>query len=233
MLFFVVGVIAIAAPIGAQSVFAQAPTPDNVQIKSIPGESLPSIVKDKFAHSWPWYVTRASGLVAAASLVMLLLSGIGSVTGQTFKYLEPLTAWATHRALGITFSIAILVHMSVLLFDHFAPFNLMEILVPWVSTYEPATIAGINFGSLYVALGILAFYGSLVIMIFSLLWIDKKPKTWKFTHLFSYLVIAMVFVHALMIGTDTGSGIVMWLWIASALLVGIAALLRLRRAGKI
>jgi predicted ferric reductase len=149
-----------------------------------------------------------------------MLSGLGSVTGHTFKFLEPITAWVSHRALGIVFGISVLVHMTGLLFDHFVPFSLINLLVPWTSNYKPVTIFGLSLGSLYVSLGVLAFYGVALIIITSLLWVEKKPYIWKLIHLLSYVVLIFVFIHALYLGTDLASGLLRWLWIA----VGIGGL---------
>lgn len=206
-------------------------TDTSVTVETIPGDTLSGIIKERTETSWPWYIVRASGIVAGISLILLLLSGIGSVTGHTFRFLDPLTAWATHRALGITFLISVLVHMLTLLFDHFVPFNIIDILVPWASSYRTVTVAGVSLGSLYVALGVLAFYGALIVVVTSLLIVDKKPNAWKFIHYLSYLVIFDVFVHALFLGTDTGNGTGRVLWLIGNVLVVAAIVVRLRRAG--
>lgn len=209
---------------------AHAAHAGNVVVQTIPGKPLTSKLAERAKSSWPWYLTRASGLIAAAALVVLLLSGIGQISGQTFRLLDPLTAWASHRALGLTFGIAVLVHVGSLLFDHFVQFDFLQVLVPWASDYKPVTLFGMHLGSLYVALGVLSFYLVGIIIISSLLWVEKKPQTWKLIHLLSYLVIAMVFVHALFIGTDLTHGWLRWLWILLNLTILAAALLRLWRA---
>ena len=201
----------------------------NITVQTIPGPTVAQQLAHRTSSSWSWYLTRASGLIAAIALVILMLSGIGQLTGYSFRFLEPLTAWASHRALGITFGVAVLIHMFTLLFDHFVPFTLLTIFIPWLSTYKPLTIAGIQFGSLYVALGVLAFYATIMVILTSLFWIDKKPYIWKITHLTSYFIIAAVFVHALYIGTDLASGWLRWLWIGLALLITGAIIHRLRR----
>lgn len=202
-----------------------------VSVQTIPGQSLSDIVMGKATSSWPWYVVRASGLVAGVSLVILMLSGIGSVTGHTFRFLEPLTAWATHRALGIVLAVSMAIHMVTLLFDKFIPFTIVQLLVPWMSQYKPLVLFGVNFGSIFVALGIIAFYIALAIVVSSLFWIDKKQKIWKFMHIASYGVIAAVFFHALFLGTDTGSGLGRVIWVAGGIAVLGAIVIRLRRVG--
>lgn len=185
---------------------------------------------NRLATTWPWYLVRASGIVAAISLVILMLSGIGSVTGHTFRFLEPLTAWASHKALGVVFGISVLIHMSGLLFDSFVHFSLLDIFVPWLSNYKPVTILGMQFGSLFVALGVLAFYSTTLVVITSLLWIEKRPLLWKLSHLMSYLVMIFVFVHALYLGTDLAGGLLHWVWLALGVGVGVAVVARLWRA---
>ena len=203
---------------------------NKIVVQSIPGPSVAQKITDRTKTSWPWYLARGSGIVAAVALVILLLSGIGQVTGYTFRFLEPLTAWASHRALGLTFGVAVLVHMFSLLFDHFVPFSIWQLLVPWLSTYKPLTIWGVHLGSLYVALGVIAFYLVLLVIITSLLWVEKKPYLWKILHLLSYMIMIFVFVHALYLGTDLAHGFWRGMWIILALGIAAAVLHRLWRA---
>jgi len=227
----IVGAMLSFVVMNSQPVAAEAqPGGNSIVVQSIPGPTVIEKIAQRTEVSWPWYLTRASGVIAMGALIVLILSGIGFVTGHSFKFLEPLTAWASHRALGITFGVAILVHMLTLLFDHFVSFSVLDLLVPWLSTYHPVTIAGIQFGSLFVALGVLAFYGVALIIITSLVWVEKKPKLWKFIHLVSYLILVFVFVHALFIGTDFADGIPRFLLIVAGFILAIAILLRLRRA---
>ena len=166
------GIFALERPVAFA---ASSPAQDTIVVETIPGATVTEKVTDRARSSWPWYLCRASGLIAAVSLVLLLLSGIGQVTGFTYKLLEPLTAWASHRALGIVFGLSVFVHVFSLLFDHFMPFNLLHLLIPWLSDYKPATIFGMHVGSLYLALGIIALYLTAAIVITSLVWIDIKP----------------------------------------------------------
>lgn len=185
---------------------------------------------DKAVSSWPWYLTRASGLVASIALFLLMFSGIGFITGSTYRFLEPITGWATHRALGIIFAVALVVHIGALYFDSFVPFNLSDLLIPFQSSYKPISLFGYPVGSLYVALGIISLYLIGLIVLTSLLWMEKIPKTWKVTHILSYLVMLLVFIHALYLGTDLANGILRWLWIMLGALILWASLTRLWRA---
>ena len=202
----------------------------NIVVDNSAGTSIAAEVLQKVADSWPWYLTRASGLVAAGALILLMLSGIGFITGTSYRFLEPLTAWATHRALGIVLAIALALHMVALYFDHFVPFSVVDLLVPFASEYQIVTWGNLSLGSLYVALGVLAFYCIALIVAVSLLWVNNKDYKWKVVHLLSYLAMAFVFVHAIAIGTDLAAGALRFIFIGLGVLVLVAALVRAWRA---
>lgn len=184
---------------------------------------------DTFKTSWSWYVARASGIIATILLALLIMSGVGMLTGLTYKALEPLPAWALHRALGLSFGVMVVVHMLVLLFDKFIGFSIADVLIPFASDYKPVTVGGVELGSFYVATGVLAFYAVVAVIVSSLLWMQSRPKPWKLLHFFSYAILALVFVHGLFLGTDLKQGIGRWLWIIGGVLLLVAIIPRLRR----
>lgn len=201
----------------------------NIIVENTPNSSVLGTIGNKLETSWPWYLTRASGLVAGILMFILILSGMGFITGHAFNFLEPITAWASHRALGIALGVALILHIGSLYFDTFVPFDFKELFIPFTSTYRPVEIFGLNIGSLYVALGIFALYLILAIIFTSLFWVDKKPKTWKLIHLLSYFAMVFVFFHALYLGTDLSSGVLRYVWIGLMLILGWAGIVRLKR----
>ncbi len=201
----------------------------NVLIAPVQGPSVTKQLQSRAKSSWPWYITRAAGFVAAVSLVLLMLSGIGFITGATFRFLEPLTAWATHKAIAYVFGISVVIHVVTLLFDTYVPFTIAQVLIPFLSPYHQITIAGYQLGSLYVALGVFALYFVLAIIVSSILWIDKKPHTWKLLHFLSYLTMIFVFFHALYLGTDLTHGIFRILWVVFGVAVAVGIVFRMRR----
>lgn len=223
--------ISVLFTMGVLNAHAQNSSADsNIMIQENVQPSVAQELLSKLMTSWPWYLTRASGLVATLALFILMLSGVGFITGHSFKFLEPITAWATHRALGIVLGIATLIHISALYFDNFVPFNMKELLIPFASSYKPIEVFGIYLGSFYVALGILSLYIFAGIILTSLFWIDKKPSIWKWMHLSSYIATFLIFLHALYLGTDLASGFMRWLWIILGISMLVASLARLWRA---
>jgi predicted ferric reductase len=187
---------------------------------------------DRFNSAWPWYVVRGSGFVAAALLFLLMLSGIGQATGLSFRFIEPIKAWAIHKILAFAFLGAIAVHGAFLLIDKFLPFSLVQVLVPFASNYNnKSTFLSLPLGMFGVTMGILAFYGSVIIVATSLGWIDSKKVLWRYTHYLSYVVLGLVFLHSLYVGSDIRYGTFRNIWILIGVFMVAAVVVRLYRAG--
>ena len=107
-----------------------------------------SIALDRIATTWPWYIVRGAGFVAAFLIFLLMLSGIGLVTGHIYRLFEPIKAWAVHRALGIALCVSVAVHMIFLLIDHSLPFTFPQLFIPFIASYK----------TFWVGLGVLSMY---------------------------------------------------------------------------
>ncbi len=198
---------------------------------SIFADTLGSIAVHRVSTSWPWYVVRGAGFVAAGLLILLMLSGIGQVTGLTYRFFEPIKAWAIHKALAYGLLFSILVHVSFLLIDKYIPFSLTQVLVPFASTYNnKSTVFGLHLGVLGVAAGIIAAYFIVMIVASSLKWIDTKKRVWRNLHFFSYAGALLVLIHAALVGSDLRYGAFRNLWFLIGGLVGLAVLSRVWRA---
>jgi len=200
----------------------------------IPMYSFAVTATTRVTNTWPWYLTRASGVVAAVLLVLLIITGIAMYTGLEFTILEPIKAWTNHRTLGIAMLVAVAVHVGSLLFDKFISFNIWQVLLPFVSPYKRVHLFGISVGSFGVMLGIVAFYLVLAIMVTSRVRMMAKHKElWRLTHLLSYAVILVIFFHSIMIGSDLKNGLWRWLWIGANVIVLGFISYRLSRVGSL
>lgn len=170
------------------------------------------------ASSLPWYLVRAFGLSSVVLLVLLVLLGIGLITGHTFRIWPPIKAWAVHRAIGITFGVSVFFHIFFLLLDRYVSYSLIQVLVPGLVSF-------------WFSAGIIAMYVIAIIIITSLTIMDSKKRTWKSLHLLSYGAIILVFFHALNLGTDLRSGPLRVLWIIFGIILAIGMIIRLTRAG--
>ncbi len=189
------------------------------------------IVTERVSDYWSWYIVRASGFVAAGILFVLIISGIGQVTGFIYRYIEPIKAWVIHKTLAISLLVAIAIHGGFLLINHYIKFNLVEILVPFASTYYNETsFAGINIGALGVTFGIFATYIIVFVVLTSLKIIDTNKKLWRKFHFLSYLAVFFIFLHALYVGTDLKFGFFRDFWLLAGFMLILAGAYRLWRA---
>lgn len=190
------------------------------------------VVTSRVAASWPWYVVRAAGFVAAGLLFALMLSGIGQVTGLTYRFIEPVKAWALHKALAIALCLSIAVHVGFLFLDHYLPFSLLQAFVPFQSSYNNKTaFLGLPLGSLAITFGIVATYLIVIVVLSSLGWIQTKPKRWHNLHYLSYILVFLVFLHALYAGSDLKYGLFRAAWIFGGFIIVLGIASRLWRAG--
>jgi predicted ferric reductase len=190
------------------------------------------IIAQRVSASWPWYVIRGAGFVAAGLLILLMLSGIGQVTGITYRFIEPVKAWAIHKAMALALCAAIVVHVSFLLVDHYVRFSLTQVLIPFASHYSNGIkLLGIPLGGIAVTLGILAMYCIAIIVASSLGWIDTKKHAWRKLHYLSYIVFFFIFLHALYIGTDLKYGVFRKIWIIFGLIIIVGIMTRLWHSG--
>lgn len=191
-----------------------------------------SVASHRVGNSWEWYVIRAAGFIAAGLLMLLMLSGIGQVTGLTYKYIEPVKAWALHKAMALALVVTIIIHVTFLLFDHYIKFTIPQVLIPFLSKYNNKTnFGGLALSGLAVTFGIVAMYGVFIIVLSSLGWIDTKKKAWHRLHYLGYFVVLMLFLHGLYTGTDLRYGVFRMAWIFAGLIVFVAILMRVIRAG--
>jgi predicted ferric reductase len=119
--------------------------------------------------------------------------------------------WLSAVALSLTAA-----HALVLIGDRFVRFDLLDVLVPFVSSYR----------SVAVALGVLAAYGALLVHVSFSMRRRIGNKTWRKLHYLSFFVFAAALVHGLLAGSDSNSPGLQALYVASATLVGSLGIYR-------
>lgn len=142
-----------------------------------------------------WYVTRASGMVAAVLLVLTLIWGLLITTKLIDR--RGLPAWLTdlHRYLGGLSVVFIGVHLAALVFDSYLEFSWSDLFVPFASSWKAGPVAW----------GVGAFWGLVVVEGTSLLQRRMKRSVWRGLHFLSYPVALMTAIHAVQAGTDAGN----------------------------
>ncbi|MFA6099095.1 MAG: hypothetical protein WCV50_06195 [Patescibacteria group bacterium] len=209
-----------AAPAPAYSATAYAtepnPAPDKAAtagittIALVPHTFNPTQIQKRLTDfPWAWVTTRAAATVSFIMLALLTMTGISLSTGLLYRIFSPATGWSVHRAIGSILLISVLVHIFSLLFDQFIGMNLLDILVPFASSYQP----------LLVSLGIVGFYLLALILGTSFYKMATKAKFWRRIHYLSFPMFALIFIHSILLGTDSHQPLMQALYWGSAVLV--------------
>lgn len=139
-----------------------------------------------------WYLSRASGIVAWGFLMASALWGILLSTRMLKPFDRPAWLLDLHSWLGALTVVGTAVHVTSLMLDSYVNFSVVDVLVPFASSWKP----------LAVAWGVIGMY--LLVIIQTSSWLMKKiPKSlWRPIHYTSYLLFVFVTIHAFAAGTD-------------------------------
>lgn len=164
-----------------------------------------------------WHLARASGIVAWLFLTASVLWGIFLSTKLLQRWRRPAWLADLHRWLGALTVGFVVVHLLALVADSYATFDLLDLTVPFASSW--------NRGA--VALGVGALWLLLAVEVSSLMMKRLGRRTWRRIHMGSYLVFWLTSLHAAFAGTDTTNPLYRVTAIVSILAVVFALVYRL------
>lgn len=144
---------------------------------------------------WVWYVTRASGIIAFAFAWLAIFLGIAVRLPLLKDIIRPAYSLSVHYTIAVQTLFFALLHGISFLFDPFMAPSLADAFIPF-------HISPSKLDPLSLALGIMAFYGFIVLVFTS--WIKPMipQRLWRITHFLNIFVYVAVIGHALLIGTD-------------------------------
>ena len=168
--------------------------------------------------SLPWYVARASGLVAwgllAATVVWGLLMTSKVLRGRVKNaWLLDLHRWLGGLALAFTG-----VHVLAIMSDTYVHFGLASVLVPLASNWHP----------LAVAWGVVSLYLLAAVELTSLARRHLAHRLWRRVHVLSFPLFVSSTVHGLTAGTDGRRPMILIAAVLTAVAVGALGALRLQ-----
>lgn len=140
-----------------------------------------------------WFIARSAGLVAYLLFWLSTVWGL-AVSSKIFDRLlnRPFT-FDTHGYLSLLALGFIFIHIVVLLWDSYAPFSIVQLLVPFTSTYRP----------LAVGLGIISLYLTILVTVSFYLRKRIGYKTSRMLHYLSFIAYIGATVHGILAGADT------------------------------
>ena len=159
-----------------------------------------------------WYLARASGIVAWLLLTASVLWGIFLSTKLLQGLRRPAWLLDLHRWLGGLTVAFVGLHVASLIADSYVSFDLVDVLVPFASSWRPGA----------VALGVAAMWGLVAVELTSLAMRRLPRSVWRAVHLTSYLVFWATSLHAALAGTDTASPLYIWTAVGSIIAVVFA-----------
>ena len=176
------------------------------------GQAIASLLSRLFAlnntHT-TWYITRAAGWVAYFLLWFSMVWGLAIPTKFFERFLSPSFAVDFHEYISLLSIGFIILHVSVLMIDQYLPFSLVQILVPFISPYRP----------LWVGLGVLGFYLTLLVTITFYLRKKIGQKKFKAIHTLSLIAYLGVVMHAFFAGSDSSLGAVQIIYLSTFIVV--------------
>ncbi|MEH7885346.1 ferric reductase-like transmembrane domain-containing protein [Bacillus sp. JJ1609] len=138
--------------------------------------------------NWIWIAIRVAGLTGYFLLTLTLLVGIYSHVPRKKSFVL-----IFHQIIGQVGLLFIGIHAYLLIFDHYEPFSIRSILIPFSAPNEP----------LLNGLGTIATYLLIIVVVTSDFMKQIGRSLWKKTH---YLVFPLWFlssIHGLFLGSDS------------------------------
>jgi methionine sulfoxide reductase heme-binding subunit len=140
-----------------------------------------------------WYVTRAAGLLAYLLLWLSTAWGLAISTRIHDAGLPRAFTFDAHEFLSLLALGFTAVHIGALAFDHYLPFSLAQLLIPFIATYRPE----------WVGLGVIGMYVAILVSVTFYLRRRIGTAAFRRIHYLSYASYGLVTLHAWFAGTDT------------------------------
>jgi DMSO/TMAO reductase YedYZ heme-binding membrane subunit len=149
-------------------------------------------------QAW-WFVIRASGLVAYALIGVGVIVGLLLSTRRVGRRPPPDWMLDWHRFLGGLGLVFTALHLVSLLIDDYIEFRVVDLVVPFVTTWRPVALA----------LGILALYMTVAVQVTSLARQRMPLRWWRRIHHLSVPLFVLATAHLLLAGTDADHPLVL------------------------
>jgi sulfoxide reductase heme-binding subunit YedZ len=162
-----------------------------------------------------WVLARVAGLSSYASLAIALVTGIALRTAVLDWLGSNRVMRSLHEYTTVLWIPLALIHIVSLLFDATARVGLLDVVLPFHSSY----------GTLAIGLGALSVDVLIVVTVTALLKRHMRKDVWLWIHRLAYVAFALVFLHAVLSGTDFSDPVVSaitWGSAAALLTLGIA-----------
>ncbi|HEU0029952.1 MAG TPA: hypothetical protein VFQ53_04910 [Kofleriaceae bacterium] len=149
----------------------------------------------RFDGTFAWVLSRATGYAAYLALALDVAVGLLVSARAGDRFLARGHAVELHRWLSPLGLALVLGHAVVLLADRYVRFDLLDVAVPFVSSYRPVA----------VGLGVVAAYLAVVVHASFAFRRQLGTPRWRKLHALSFVAFAGATLHAVLAGSDAWS----------------------------
>jgi sulfoxide reductase heme-binding subunit YedZ len=164
-----------------------------------------------------WYAARSAGLVAYVLLTGSVVFGLAISTRAMGRRARPAWLLDLHRWLGGLATIFVGVHLLALIADSYTQFDLIDVLVPFASSWHPTAVAW----------GVVAFWLLVAVELTSLARRRLPRRLWRVVHTVSFPLFVLSTLHFLFAGTDAWLPVMQMGVVAAVGLVAVLTFVRL------
>jgi len=159
-----------------------------------------------------WVMARVAGLSSYASLAIAVVTGIALRTAVLDWLGSNRAVRSLHEYTTVLWIPLAALHIGALLLDATARIGVLDAVVPFHSSY----------GTLGIGLGALSLDVLVVVTLAAFLRRRMHRVAWTWLHRLAYAAFGLIFVHAVLTGTDFSDPLVSSLtWAAAAALAAL------------
>lgn len=174
------------------------------------------------ASTLPWYLSRATGIVALVLMTAVLVLGLLVARNGKLPGLPRFAVTGLHRNLSLVSVVFVALHVVTAIADSYVSIPVTAVIVPLTSGYE----------RLALSLGAISLDLTIALIITSLIRTRLRVRTWRAIHLLAYASWPVAWLHGYTAATDLHSGWLFALAIAALLAVVAAVAWRLIAAAR-
>ena len=164
-----------------------------------------------------WVLARVAGLSSYAALAIALVTGIALRTAVLDWLGSNRAVRALHEYTTVLWIPLAALHLVSLLLDTTARIGVLDLVVPFHSSY----------GTLAIGVGALSLDILVVVTVAAYLKRRMSKELWLWIHRLTYVAFGLVFLHAVLSGTDFSDPVVSAITWGSAAALLTLALVRL------
>jgi sulfoxide reductase heme-binding subunit YedZ len=160
-----------------------------------------------------WVLARVAGLAAYGALAIALVTGIALRTAVLDWLGSNRLVRSLHEYTIVLWVPLAVIHVASLVLDHTARIGLLDVFIPFHSSY----------GTLAIGIGSLSLDLLVLVSVAAYMKRRMRKEVWLWVHRLSYGAFALAFLHAVLSGTDFSDPTVSAItWGAAAALVTLA-----------